>query len=170
MPHIERILFPTDFSYASRAARDYTRWLQELTGAVVVLAHVFDGTALEMPTPYFFLPGVDSWLSERLGLFEERGKKALDEIKDAFTGACENHFLQGKPALEIVRFASENQIDLIVMGTHGFTGLDRFVLGSVAEYVVRHAVCPVLTVKPKDFAEKKKSGKKDKKDKKSRRD
>jgi nucleotide-binding universal stress UspA family protein len=61
--------------------------------------------------------------------------------------------LEGDPTREIVRLAREKECDLIVMGTHGWTGLTRLLMGSVAEHVVRKAHCPVLTVKV-PFAEK----------------
>jgi nucleotide-binding universal stress UspA family protein len=60
---------------------------------------------------------------------------------------CELHLLQGHPADEIVRLASGHMVDLIVVGTHGRTGLTRVLVGSVAESIMRHAKCPVLVVK-----------------------
>ena len=59
----------------------------------------------------------------------------------------------GSPAEEIVKAAKEMDADIIVMSTHGRTGVRRTVIGSVAEKVVRHALCPVLTVKPEEFRE-----------------
>jgi nucleotide-binding universal stress UspA family protein len=64
--------------------------------------------------------------------------------------AYEHHLLHGDPAQEILRHAREQHVDLIVMGTHGRTGLSRLLLGSVAESVLREATCPVLTVKTPD--------------------
>jgi nucleotide-binding universal stress UspA family protein len=60
---------------------------------------------------------------------------------------CEHHILIGPPAAEIVRFARQERVDLIVMNTHGRKGLTHLLMGSVAEAVVRHAPCPVLTMK-----------------------
>jgi len=59
-------------------------------------------------------------------------------------------FAEGDPGHEIVRIAEELNADLIVLGTHGYTGWKRFTLGSVAELVVRHAPCAVLTIRPKE--------------------
>jgi len=59
----------------------------------------------------------------------------------------EHHLLSGDPGSELVHFAERENIDLIVMGTHGRTGLTRLLMGSVAEAVVRRAPCPVLTLK-----------------------
>lgn len=61
--------------------------------------------------------------------------------------ACRHHLLHGDPATQIVQFAEDEGVDLIVMGTHGRTGLKHLLMGSVAEHVLRHARCPVLVVR-----------------------
>ncbi len=66
--------------------------------------------------------------------------------------------VDGDPAREILRVAAENECDLIVMGTHGRTGLERVLMGSVAEAVSRKAPCPVLTAKPPQVQEKPEDG------------
>jgi nucleotide-binding universal stress UspA family protein len=72
----------------------------------------------------------------------------LEQIRPANPAVAVNHvFLDGDPATEIVRYAGDAGIDLIVMGTHGRTGVERLVLGSVAEKVLRDAPCSVLVVK-----------------------
>jgi nucleotide-binding universal stress UspA family protein len=77
--------------------------------------------------------------------------KLLSDLKQAAQATLqtpvESTLLEGFPASEIVRFAKDSACDLIVMGTHGRTGLKHWLLGSVAEYVVRQAACPVLTVR-----------------------
>jgi nucleotide-binding universal stress UspA family protein len=78
---------------------------------------------------------------------EEMLTRLRDLIPDAFRGTWEVEIAVGRPAETIVRMARERQVDLIVMATHGRTGLEHAVLGSVAEKVVRLAPCPVLTVK-----------------------
>ena len=78
------------------------------------------------------------------------GEKAITDVEDAGRAAnveVESVILRGIPAQEILGFAEKNDIDLIVMGTHGRTGIQRFMLGSVAEKVVRHAINSVLVVK-----------------------
>jgi nucleotide-binding universal stress UspA family protein len=70
----------------------------------------------------------------------------LEKIRPAQTDVvCQHHLLVGEPAEEIVQLACEHEIDLIVIGTHGRTGLSRWILGSVAESILRRAICPVLT-------------------------
>ena len=81
---------------------------------------------------------------------QESAEKALDQLLDqdwAQGKKIVKSTRQGPPFLEIIRYAKENEIDLIVLGTHGRTGLAHVLLGSVAEKVVRKASCPVLTVR-----------------------
>ncbi len=84
--------------------------------------------------------------------FEEarqRGKDTLKELAKSFALEVEAIFTAGDPGHEIVRVAEEQNADLIVLGTHGYSGWKRFTIGSVAEFVVRHAPCAVLTIRPK---------------------
>ena len=86
-------------------------------------------------------------------LYKDMEKNAKAELEKCFIDEMrgfkdvEHVVLNGIPYEEISRFAEENKIDLIVIGTHGRTGLDRMLFGSTAEQVVRHAPCPVLTVR-----------------------
>jgi nucleotide-binding universal stress UspA family protein len=83
---------------------------------------------------------------------EEPNREELQRMLDAVVPsdpavACEHRLASGFPALAIVELAEKEQVELIVMSTHGRTGLTRLLMGSVAEEVVRKAKCPVLTVK-----------------------
>ena len=82
-------------------------------------------------------------------LLKEEGEEAVGRVKAAApTGVdVETHVLEGNPALEITKFAKDNDCDLIVVGTLGKSGIDRILLGSVAEKVVRIAPCPVLVIR-----------------------
>ena len=113
--------------------------------------HVFDTSAWNVPFH-------DYSSLEELGInrvvegFEEtrqRGKNALKELAESFDLEVETIFTEGKPGHEIVRVAEELKADLIVLGTHGHSGWKRFTLGSVAEFVGRHAPCAVITIRPK---------------------
>jgi nucleotide-binding universal stress UspA family protein len=82
--------------------------------------------------------------------FRKEGEKATGFVEDAAKAAdvkVESLLLEGQPAEKIIEFAEQNDIEMIVMGTLGKTGLDRFLLGSVAENVVRHSKIPVLVVR-----------------------
>ena len=81
-------------------------------------------------------------------LLKDEGEEAVNRVKEAAKGLdVETHVLEGNPAVEITKFAKDNGVDLIVVGTLGKSGIDRLLLGSVAEKVVRIAPCPVLVIK-----------------------
>ena len=141
---LKRILVPTDFSGCSDAALKYGRALNETFGATLHLLHVVQDpytqpwAAEAFPTP----------LGEMLVQWETQARQRLATLlpEGDRTGAVIATIV-GSPFYEIVRYATEQQIDLIVIGTHGRGPLGHMLLGSVAEKVVRKAPCPVLTVR-----------------------
>lgn len=141
---IRRILFPTDFSNASETAFAYAERLAASTGAKLFILHVF-----AMP---------DFWGSG--GQPEDvdaEVKRKLTDIRPSApgTGIEVEHLAHGgKPGEVICWIAHEHHCDQIVMGTHGHTGVAHLLMGSVAEYVVRHARSPVLTVRQRAEKEK----------------
>jgi nucleotide-binding universal stress UspA family protein len=145
---IERILCPTDFSDCSRAALGLALELAQRLGASLRLVHVF-----QLPRYAGFEDGL-AMTSASAGLFTDLRARADEQLraeqercrKASVTATAEQ--VEGVPYAEIVKLSSE--ADLVVMGTHGRTGLPRLVLGSVAERVVRLAKSPVLTVPAAD--------------------
>jgi universal stress protein A len=130
------ILFPTDFSTASDAALSHAASLAKSAGAKLLILHVeepplaYGGGEL-----YYGLPEPNS----------ERIQAMLEDVKPADVAVPFEHRLtMGDPAGEVVRIADEEKCEMIVMGTHGRTGLTRLLMGSVAEQIVRRAPCPVL--------------------------
>ncbi len=123
--HVRQILFPTDFSPPSEAAQRVAAELARETGATLHVIHVVP-------------PVTDPSLPA------ERLTKLAQDIGGGLS--LTTALLDGYAGREIVRYARERHIELIVVGTHGRTGLSRAILGSVAESVVRLAPCPVLTV------------------------
>lgn len=134
------IVFPTDFSTLSDAALDYATAFARDTGARLLIVHVEEPPAAygggEM---YYGLPEPDS-----AALTSMLHKVVPPDAEVPF----EHRLLLGDPAGEIVELAREVNADLIVMASHGRTGLRRLLMGSVAEAVVRRAPCSVLTFKP----------------------
>ena len=130
------ILFPTDFSTFSEAALIQATSLARDSGAKLLILHI------EEP-PKAYIGGMYAGYLEptRMEIVE-----MLEQIKPD-TVEYEHSLVGGDPATEIVRVAQERGADLIVMGTHGRTGLQRMLTGSVAEEVVRRATCPVLSFK-----------------------
>jgi nucleotide-binding universal stress UspA family protein len=146
---LKRILVPTDFSESSERALKYAVRLGRPYKAEVVVLHVFH-------------------LKEYLGLLSQRedidSATANQVLEASKVGAIEKleglvrrvgekevavlpTLLVGVPFEEIVRYAAEHQADLIVMPTHGRTGLAHFLLGSTTERVISHSVCPVLVIR-----------------------
>lgn len=141
---VRRILFPTDFSEPARQAQKYAAALAEKFGAELHAMNV---------VPEIILPATDSYTVWTL---PEGGMKAQLDAAEALLKTevglpttVIRHVTVGFPVEEIMKYAGEHDIDLIVVGTHGHTGLSHLLLGSVAEKLVRLATCPVLTVHPK---------------------
>lgn len=135
----KKILFPTDFSTCSDAGLSHATALAKESGAKLIVLHV------EEPPPaygagemYYGVPDPDNPTLRRM----------LADVKPTDSSVPYEHRLViGDPASEIVAVADEEKVDLIVLGTHGRTGLKRLLMGSVAEAVVRKATCPVITFK-----------------------
>lgn len=138
--HASKILVATDFSEMSRHAVDYASAQAKTLGARLIIVH-----ACSIPSPDqgegMLHGGVEH---EDVETVERRLKAIKPEIDGV---SFEHRLVQGEPASEILRLANEESVGMIVMGTHGNTGLIRVLMGSVAETVVRKAPCPVVTIK-----------------------
>lgn len=135
MISIRKILYPTDFSSYSNQAYFHAVDLAKSHGASLTILYVYTPDTPSMGTP-----------SEEADPGHWRGQ--LEQIRPLNPTIPVQHvFLEGDPAAEIIRYAAAANIDLIVMGTHGRTGLERLLLGSVAEKVLRGAPCSVLVAK-----------------------
>ncbi|MDZ7271703.1 MAG: universal stress protein [candidate division KSB1 bacterium] len=151
---IRRILFPTDFSSCADQALDYALRLARQYQAEL---HVLHATVLHEDDPHHpahHLPDVAALRARLRELAEADMKAAVAAHKggDLKVKTAQRFGIAAAPT--ILEYAEDKRIDLIVMGTHGRRGLGRLFLGSVAEEVVRHASCPVLTVRGKDKARK----------------
>jgi len=140
---LKRILLPTDFSDCAQHALKYATALARSFGAKVYLLHVVD-----VPVYGYLEPFAGSVWS--LYDMKEEAERSIADIippEDRDAVGAESFVREGTPFVEIVKFAKEKDIDLIVIGTHGRTGLKHMLIGSVEEKVVRKAPCPVLTVR-----------------------
>lgn len=145
---IKKVLFPTDLSDAAAEAQLYACALADQFGAELHVLSVLQDMNLVSPDPNM------PWAIPPTALEEIRTslEAALQAVPDAaWTPGRTVHrsIRTGVPFLEIVRYAQEHDVDVIVVGTHGRTGLTHMLLGSTAEKVVRKSPCPVLTVHPK---------------------
>lgn len=138
----EKILIATDGSEKNMTAVEEALQIGRACGSTVIAAYVMDVSVLESSSADV---GVvrDTWT-----VIQHEAEAVLDRIRTRAEGVeLQTVTLEGKPAAEIVRYATEKQIDLIVIGTQGKRGFERLLLGSVAEQVVRLASCKVLVVK-----------------------
>ncbi len=146
---IKKIILATDFSDTSREAGYHALLLAKTYKAELMVLHVLDINAWSFPSYYFFtVEGFDR-LAESQEQVRQQGKDALKKLADSLDLDVETIFTEGDPGHEIVRVAEERKADLIVLGTHGYRGWKRFTIGSVAEFVGRHAPCAVFTIRSK---------------------
>ncbi|HHQ4901501.1 universal stress protein [Aeromonas veronii] len=142
MPSIKTLLCPVDFSQMSRAVLDYAVFMAQSHQAQLKLVHVVDQ-----------LHGFDSYKILHMTAVEithEMERQARTQLKELIAtlpipATFDIRF--GRAADEIVIQAKEDEVELIVMGSHGRSGISHLLVGSVAESVVRHAPCPVLVVR-----------------------
>jgi nucleotide-binding universal stress UspA family protein len=145
----KRILVATDFSAASRAALEHAGQLAERFGSTIDVLHAWEEPHSLGPDDGFPIHGPVYQTLEQFA--RERAGQAMDQFLNSLEprGAfrVRGRIEMGDPAETILRVAAEDAYDLVVMGTHGWTGLKRLLLGSVARKVVGKATCPVLTIR-----------------------
>ena len=148
MIRLSRILLPTDFSVYSGEATKYACAFAEKFDAELHLLHVLETRPSSTPE---FAGGLalPTSVKENREACEHALLKVLDSAwGQSRRGKIVRFIADGTPFVEIVRYARELSIDLVVLGTHGRSGLAHVLMGSVAERVVRKSPCPVLTVRP----------------------
>jgi nucleotide-binding universal stress UspA family protein len=136
---IRKILHPTDFSEPSKAAFEFACSLARDYSAELVIVHAHRAPAVFAPDGIAVGAPVEDAYEPRARLAQVRPTDPRVKFQ--------HHVVEGDPADEILKLATGHGIDLIVMGTHGNTGLTRLLMGSVAENVTRKAACPVLTLR-----------------------
>jgi nucleotide-binding universal stress UspA family protein len=146
-PSVNRILVPTDFSETADRALAYAKDLATRSGASLHLVHVYtDPYAAAACAPEIYASVPAEVRQRAVEEVRERLLERLDASEESrFHGS--RGVVRGLTAPQIVDYAARQNIDLIVMGTHGRRGVAHLLLGSVAEHVVRTAGCPVLTVR-----------------------
>jgi nucleotide-binding universal stress UspA family protein len=143
---LHKILVPTDFSTLAERAVEWAASLADHYQAEILLLHVLP-TAATLWTPDL---AVDRQLEQTLAEFWAHTEARLEQMATGIQARGKKVtplVVHGQPFHEICTAATGHQVDLIVMGTHGRTGLSHVLLGSVAERVGRHAPCPVLLVR-----------------------
>ncbi len=141
------ILAPTDFSEPAKSGLETARTLARRDEAECVLIHVVAPVRTIPPSGPPAHSGIE--MSAVMEELEQGARSTLDETLEGLKAEgvrCRSLVVRGTPAEEIAAAAEQEQADVIVIATHGWTGWRRFVFGSVAEKVVRLARCPVLTI------------------------
>ena len=144
---LKKIVCPTDFSEPSLEGLRNALELAEKYDAELIIVHVLEPpvwSGLSYSPTGFNPPDITESL-------KEESTKNLDKLRSELVPAavpCTLLTIEGKPADQIVRLSVEQDANLIVIATHGYSGFHRFVFGSVTERVVRTATCPVLTIRP----------------------
>ncbi len=154
MIHFKNILVPTDFSEAANEALDYALSLAKIFQSKLYLLHVYEPMVFYTDSP-MGMPDVME-LEQSIRTSSEQSLRHIHEKLIKMRAGefgdiqVETLLLQGKPFVEIIKTAREKNADLIILSTHGRSGLEHILLGSVAEKVVRKSPCPVLTIRAKD--------------------
>jgi nucleotide-binding universal stress UspA family protein len=142
---IKTILFPTDFSQGARAAMDHAISLAKDYDAKLILLYVIQDISIAewyIPSTLSVTDLVEDMQRSARNEMEKWGTEVSAKVKDV-----DKMVVRGVPFVEIIKTAKDKNADLIVIGTHGRTGIDHILFGSTAEKVVRKAHCPVLTVR-----------------------
>jgi nucleotide-binding universal stress UspA family protein len=152
---IRRILVPIDFSAHSLSALGYADTIAKELGAELVLVHVVERTPYEMYAAQGVLPDVPMYPLVNNQLIDPEyikaeTRKQLDKLAgEKRGGPCTTDVRDGHPVDELLKAAKDHRCDLIIICTHGRTGLSHLVMGSVAEKVVRLSPVPVLSIRAK---------------------
>ena len=139
--NVKNILVPVDYSHSGDAAIAYAVSLGKEYEAEIHFVHVCEPPYVD--GGFAGTPGADQVPPAEI----REAETQLESIMPSGDVRCRRKVLIGTPADELVGYAKDNSIDLVVMGTHGRSGLGRLLMGSVAEGVVRRSPCPVLTIK-----------------------
>lgn len=139
------VVFPTDFSDASEAALPLVKRVADALGSTVHCISCVQNLMILSPTEGAAYPTLEDLRSEAAARMDEFAKEHLSDLNHPYKTAI----LSGRPADEIVAYADGLGADMIVMATHGHSGLAHILIGSTTENVVRHAKTPVLSIKAK---------------------
>lgn len=141
--NIKKIMVPVDFSETSNHALEHAGWIASTAHAELLLAHVLP------PNPYYFETADPQVLPEDLvesrNFAEEKIRDIMRSCSEKFGVNPRYRILHGKISDELTQLASDESIDIIMMGTHGAKGLEEILIGSNAQNLVAHAPCPVIT-------------------------
>jgi nucleotide-binding universal stress UspA family protein len=143
---LDKIMIATDGSEASEHAADLGIGLAKSSAGKVIAVYVVDIQRLVQLHGYATLPGLKESLLDAMIKEGEEAVMYIEETSKESGIACDKAILKGNPSDELLRYSKEIGADILVMGNIGRTGISRFLLGSVADKVVRHSEIPVMMV------------------------
>ncbi len=145
MNEIKKILIPVDFSEHSLFALEYAKLFAERFNAELILLNVVEPVVFvaDLTMGQVNVPSIESELIQKS---EEKIREIVNSLKDKYN--IKGEVKLGKPYAEIIETAKSESVDLIVIGSHGHTGVEHLLFGSTAEKVIRKATCPVLIIRP----------------------
>jgi nucleotide-binding universal stress UspA family protein len=146
MKQVQKILFPIDFAANFETLVPWVKTMADKFGATVHVLFVAQDLA-HFATFYVPHGNIEEFQQQAIGSAKKRMAAAVEEFFKKFP-KLETRVELGSPAEKILAFVQKEQVDMIIMGAHGRTGLDRMIFGSVANKVVKSASCPVLTIHP----------------------
>jgi nucleotide-binding universal stress UspA family protein len=143
---LRKIVSPTDFSEASQFGLKAAIEMAEKFEAELIVVHVIASVPVIAGT--YSMSGAHA--VDLVESMQTEARRQMDRLLESIPDAlrCDVRLIQGQPAEEITRLAAQEKADIIVIATHGYSGFNRFLFGSIAERVVRTATCPVLTIRP----------------------
>ena len=146
MNEIKKILLPIDFSDGSKELLKYATYFAEKFSATIFIVSV-----VEFPFTYSYyefdpLDKIAEFKGNVMDYAHKQMEAFLEDNRNQLTVPVESSILTGRVAEELIRSAENESVDMIIIGTHGYKGLDRMIFGSVAAKVIKLAPCPTLTV------------------------
>lgn len=148
MIKFNKILFATDMSEISETAFEYALTLSEEFNAKLIIMHVIN-QSIDLYS--FYVPHISfETIEHEIAIGAEKMMDKFCREKMKSYDNYEKYIVTGIPDIEILKKADLEKVDLIVIGTHGRIGVDHLLFGSTAEKVIKRAVCPVMTVRPRE--------------------
>jgi nucleotide-binding universal stress UspA family protein len=146
MKEIKKILLPIDFSEGSKKLLKFATYFAEKFGATIFIVSVVEFQATYSYYDFDPLDTITTLKEDVMDYAQKQMDTFLEDNRDQLTVPVESSLLTGRVAEELIRYAEDERVDMIIIGTHGYKGLDRMLFGSVAEKVIKLAPCPTLTV------------------------
>jgi nucleotide-binding universal stress UspA family protein len=146
MKDIKKIMLPIDFSEGSKKLLKFATYFAEKFGSTILIVSVVEFQSAYSYYDFDPLDKIATLKEDVMDYAQKQMDRFLEVNRDQLTVPFESSLLTGRAAEELISYAEDERVDMIIIGTHGYKGLDRMLFGSVAEKVIKLAPCPTLTV------------------------